>query len=49
MLGKKYGKAELRIVLFEEENDILTSSSEGAKVDVFTWFGENAKEWEGEI
>ena len=49
MSGKKYGKAELRIVLFDEENDILTSSGEGAKVNVFEWFGDSAKEWEDEF
>lgn len=45
MSGKKYGKAELRIMLFEEENDILTASDEGATVDVYKWFGVGAKEW----
>ena len=49
MSGKKYGKAELRIVLCEEENDILTSSGEGAKVDVYEWFGVSAKDWEDEF
>lgn len=49
MSGKKYGKAELRIVLFDEEKDILTSSGDGKVVDVFGWFGDSAKDWEDEF
>ena len=49
MSGKKYDKAELRIVLFDEEKDILTSSGDGKVVDVFGWFGDRANEWADEF
>lgn len=45
MVGKKYSKAEIRVVLFEETGDVLASSNERT-IDVSGWFGD-AEKWEG--
>lgn len=45
MVGKKYSKAEICVVLFEETGDVLASSNERT-IDVSGWFGD-AEKWEG--